>query len=247
MRVPDGGPHSFRHAFARERTVAAALEGGLGELARSVGMQGTLAGMYDDPGGVEAGIFRAVHARAVAGASPLALDLLAHWGLDPDGLVSRLRPRGDWRRWICGARPPEVPSSTRWSLGAPPDRAGREAERDAFLYGGLVVREWGDPEGAVGIRLSPAGLEVGARIGPVHLRTLGGVATATTALAIPAAIRAAAPGRAVEQIFDHPVLRGRGYLIRDQYDRVPTGDDPREAWRIEFAAEPVPWRVPWAA
>lgn len=145
----------------------------------------------------------------------------------------------------CGASPPVHGAFGRWSVGAAHPRQEDADEIDLFLHGGLVVREWGDPAGALGIRLSAAGLEVGARLGQVHLRTIGGVATITTGMAIPETIRAAAMDLPVDAIFGHPVLEGRGYVISDQYDRVPTAEDPREAWRIEFPAEPVLWRLPW--
>ena len=165
---------------------------------------------------------------------------------DADALVCDLRPRADWRRWVCGADPPVDGVFGRWSVGAAHPRPEDEHEIDLFLHGGVVVREWGDPAGALGIRLSPAGLEVGARIGPVHLRTIEGVATITTSMVIPETVRAAAVGLPVKAIFGHPVLDGRGYVISDQYDRLPTADDGHEAWRIEFRAEPYPWRVPLA-
>ena len=214
-------------------------------MAGSLGLFDLIDEIYDRQEQVELAIWRAHHARAVTAASPLALDLIAHLGFDPDALVVGLRPRAEWRRWICGAAAPVAGVFSRWSVGAAHARSEDAHEIDAFLHGGLVVREWGDPLGALGIRLSPAGLEVGARLGPVHLCTIGGIATLTTGLAIPETVRAASPGLAIERLFDHVVLRGRGYVVRRQYDRAPTADDPREAWRVEFQADPIPWRVPW--
>lgn len=239
--------HAYRDAFARALVVQAARAGWLGRLAREVGLDHLLEDLYDRDAEVELALYRAHHALHVASASPLALDLLTHWGLSPDALAWRLRPSGDWRRWVCGPRPIRAIHFAHRRKGRAGLPADEGHDRCGFLHGGLVVREWSDPAGAVGIRLSPAGLEIGARLGPVHLRTAGGVATLTTGMAVPETLKAACVGRPIEAVFDHPVLRGRGYVIADQFDRTPTAEDPREAWRIEFAAAPVPWRVPWAS
>ena len=187
-----------------------------------------------------------VHAVATTVASPLALSLLAHEGLDVDAVVSALRPRADWRRWVCGAAPPTDGLFGRWSFGAPSPRPEDVDEIDALLQGGLVLREWNDLAGALSLRVSPAGLEVGARLGGVHLRTIVGLATLTTGNAVPETVRSACVGMPVEAVFGHPVLEGRGHVVSAQYERVPTRVDPREAWRVEFRVEPVQWRVPWA-
>lgn len=223
---------------------AYAAEGWLSEIAADCGAMRALDGLQDSRNEVELAVYRAHHAQTVVSASPLALDLLSHLRFDVDALMTGLRPRRDWRRWVCGVRPSGARHGVRWGEGASP--VAEEDERDLFLHGCLVVREWSDPVGAIGVRLSPAALEIGARVGPAHLRTIGGVATITTAMPIPGTIKVASLGRPVEQVFDHPVLRDRGYVVADQYDRVPTADDPREAWRIEFRAEPVRWQVPWA-
>ena len=60
---------------------------------------------------------------------------------------------------------------------------------------------------------------------------------------MPETVKAAA-SLPVDAIFGHPILAGRGYVVSDQYDGVPTEDDPREVWRIDFAVQPAPWRVP---
>lgn len=232
-----------RHPYALDQGASTIGSGCLADLADEVGLRGALDDLHLRRRDVELAIYRAHHALAATSASPLALDVLAHDGVDAHALVEALRPGGDWRRWICGAWPPKACRYARWAQVPSP---GEDEERDLFLHGCLVLREWGDPDGALGIRLSPAGLEIGARIGPLHLRTVGGVATITTGLEFPEAAKTAAVGRALEDVFDHAILRGRGYVVEDQYDRVPTMDDPREAWRIEFGAEPVPWRVPWA-
>ena len=236
--------HAWHDAHAE--ALAAARAGWLGRMAKRLGLFPLLDDFHGNQERVERATYRAHHACAVTAASPLALDLLAHEGIDVDELASDLRPRAEWRRWICGP-PPSVHSfHDRWSVGAAHPSPEDAGDIDLFLQGGVILREWSDPDGALGIRLSKAGLEIGARLGPVHLRTIEGIATVTTAVAIPETVKAAAIGQPVEALFGHPVLSGRGYVISDQYDRVPTAEDPREAWRIEFRAEPVPWRVPWA-
>lgn len=239
------GARALRMAYARDLVVRTAKVGWLGHLARGVGLEGALDDLCDREAEVELAIFRAHHAATVKAASPLALELLDHLDHDPGALAGRLRPGGDWRRWVCGERPRHA--SRSYGRFGPPsevEAAGRH-ERHAFLHGCFVLREWSDPAGALGVRLSPAGLEIGARFGPVHLRTLGGRATLTTGLEVPETIRCACVGRPVEAVFDHAILRGRGYVIEEQIDRVPTIDDPRRAWRIGFGAAPVPWAVPW--
>lgn len=75
---------------------------------------------------MELAIWRAHHARFVAAASPLALDLLSQLGLGADALAADLRPRADWRRLAqaptCDASLPTT------SLGEVLLRAGKEKE-----------------------------------------------------------------------------------------------------------------------
>ena len=64
----------------------------------------------------------------------------------------------------------------------------------------------------------------------------------------PETIREAAVGRRVDEVFDYPVLAGRGYVIvrsGDYVGDVPSAGD-RPPWRVVFRARRVPWRVPWA-
>lgn len=241
------GPHGFRYAAVREMAIRAAREGWLGRLAQEVGLAHLIERVVDDEDAVRLAIWRAHHVRAVRAASPLALDLLRQYDVDADEVAWSLGPNGDWRPWICGRRPLcATAMAPRWKGRLPPKpRAGHD--RRAFLYGGLVLRGWAHPKGGLGLRLSPYGLEVGARLGGgAHLRTLGQMVTLT--LDAPETLRASAVGRRMDEIFDHPVLAGRRYaIVRSgdyEGDVPPSGDGP--PWRIAFRAKRIAWRVPWA-
>jgi hypothetical protein len=245
VRTHDKDVHAFRTAFTRDQVVRWARRGWLGRLAREVEMEGALDDLYDHGSEIELAIFRAHHARTCTTASPLALGLLDHFGFEPEPLVARLRPNGDWRRWVCGPLPPPARSVVHppWRSASVASEDGHD--RETFLHGCKVARSWSDPAGALGVRLSSAGLEIGARLGVVHLRTFEGLAALTTAVPIPETIKLSCVGRPVETLFDHPVLRDRGYVIVDQFDRVPTTGDRRAAWRLVFRADPISWSVPW--
>ncbi len=237
----------FRDEAAKPMVIAAARRNWLGDLAREVGLEHLLDGIYDFPDEIEREIFRAHHARAVCTASPVALDAAEYAELRPDALVEALDPDGDWPTWVCGPRPlgaaRHLQRSRRLAYNgtAQPDQ-----DRATFLHGGFVVRGWEDKRGALGVRLSPAGLEVGVRLfgGLVRLRTDGDLAMLVTPVRFPDVVRAAVEGRPVEDVFDHPVLRGRGYVVSSARD-VACFDDGVPSWQVEFRAERTPWRVPW--
>lgn len=238
----------FRDEAAKPMVVAAARRNWLGDLAREVGLEHLLEGIYDFPDEIERAIFRAHHARAVRTASPLALDAVEYAELRPDALVEALDPDGDWPTWVCGPRPlgaaRHLQRSRRLAYSG---TAQPEQDRATFLHGGFVVRGWEDERGALGVRLSPAGLEVGVRLfgGLVRLRTDGDLAMLVTPVRFPDVVRAAVGGRPVEDVFDHPVLRGRGYVVSSARD-VACSDDAVPSWQLEFRAQRTPWRVPWA-
>lgn len=109
-----------------------------------------------------------------------------------------------------------------------------------------MVRQRADPAGPLGIRLSPTSLEVGGRLGSADLRTLGGTAWLTTRARVPETIKAAIVGRTVDEVFDHPLLRGRGYLVTGQRDLGPTGA-AAVGWRLTLRVPEVRWQVPWSS
>ncbi len=82
----------------------------------------------------------------------------------------------------------------------------------------------------------------------MHLRTIEGVATLTVDADVPMTLRTGAVGLRVDEIFDHPVLNGRGYVIErsEDYRGNLLHKGSPWPWRVTFRAEPVPWRVPWA-
>lgn len=240
--------HAFRDAAAKAMVVAAVRRNWLGDLAREVGLEQLLDGIHDFPDEVERAIFRAHHARTARTASPLALDAIEYAELRPDAVAKALEPDGEWPTWVCGPRPLGAARHLQRSRRlASSGTAQPDEDRATFLHGGFVVRGWEDERGALGARLSPAGLEIGVRLfgGLVRLRTEGDLAMLTTSVRFPDVVRAAVEGRPVEEVFDHPVLRGRGYVVSSSRDE-PSGGDAEFSWRVDFRAERVPWRAPWA-
>lgn len=190
--------------------------------------------------------YRAYHAAAVSSASPLALDLLDHRGFEVDGVAALLKPDGLWLPWLCGPRPLLARRfSHRWKGGVPPVPDPLH-DRIAFLYGGVALRRHWHVDGQLGIRLSPARLEVSAQLGPVRLRTLGATARFTTAVPLPETVKVALAGRPLDAVFDHPVLRGRGYVIRDVFDAARAAAGAPHWWTLVVSVPQVAWRVPWS-
>lgn len=232
--APDGGCAELRAAV-----VAAARSGFLGKLAVEVGLEHALDNVFDRPGHVEREIWRAAQAELVMGASPIALDLLAGEGMDPSKASRRITPNGPWPAWLCGPRPLLARSfARRWKRASAPPRDERH-DRLAFLEGGLVLRRRDNPSGALGVRLSGGALNVGARIGPVWIRTNGALAVADP---LPAVLLAACAGRPLDRLLDHPVVRARGYEILCE-----AAPPPRQAWALLVRTGVSPWRVPWRA
>lgn len=239
-------PHALRYAAARGLIVGAARKGWLGDLAAEVGQSDLLEEVCDREDEVRLAIFRAWHAGRVAAASPVALDLLASQGGAADAFASLLRPE-DWsRRWISG----RLVNRTRSPASYVPRGSSALAveARWTFLHGGVVLRPWGDPAGALGLRLSTAGLEIGARLASgAHVRTCEGRVSVTVDAAVPCSIRVAAVGRRVDDLFDHDLVNGKGYIVERSEDYRRGADaGGRLPWRVWFRAPPVRWRVPWA-
>lgn len=241
----DPAQHSLRYAAARELVVSAARGGWVGDLAREVGLEQALDLIFDDPERVGTALFRAHHERHALAASPVALDLFRQLGLDIDAAVEGVRPDDLWPSWTWGA--PARPASL--SPVAPAKAgAGHDGGRERLLYGRYKIRSPGEDEGGLRLRFSDAGLEVDAELfgGRVRLHTLRGEAHLTTDILFPETVKAAAIGRAIEEVYDHPALRGRGYVVTSSGDVDQGGSPDDELWRVTFAVPMVPWRVPWA-
>ncbi len=183
--------------------------------------------------------YRAFHARTLRQVTPLLVDVCALEGLDLDELSLRLRPQGEWRRWLCGSTPHGNRRKASYSAG-PVAVVATE-----FLYGGLILRRWNAVGGALGIRVSPQGLEIGAQLGSAHVRTLGGVADLTLGIELPETLKDALSGRPVDDLVDHGLFAARGYVV----ERVVDHPSPRAAsglvTRLVLRTGMVPWSPPW--
>lgn len=246
-------PHALRHAAAGLLPPTGRLPGRhpgttpgwLLALAREAGIEAP-DGLLLPGSAVRLAVYRTHHAATALSASPLALDLLDHLGLDADALCLQLRPEGTWWPWLCGPRPVLAARfAGRWKGHAapPPDPAH---DRCSFLHGGLPIRRRRHGDGPLGIRLSPAGLEIAGAMGPVRFRTSGGRALLWCRAPVPATVLVCCEGRPVDALLDHPVLRGRGYRVAAvREDRRP-GRAGRSAWGLVVDVPRVPWRAPWA-
>lgn len=236
--------HALRHAFAGVELPDMAEEAMLARLAVEARFDLDAASRLSDSGGKRLAVYRAFHARTVRAASPLALDLLRHLGLDPDGVCGALGPDGRWDPWLCGPRPMLARRfAHRWKGRTAPE-PDEGHDRAAFLNCGVRLRGHEDRNGALGIRLSPAGLEVAASLGPVRVRTLGGMAFLTTGAEIPTTVRLASVGLELDEIFDHPCFVDRGYAIISQQD-FPVRFGSLSRWAVVASTGRVPWLVPW--
>ena len=79
------------------------------------------------------------------------------------------------------------------------------------------------------------------------MRTLGGTAWLTTRVRVPETIRMAIVGRAVDAVFDHPLLNGRGYVVTGQRDLGSPGGPAAGWWRLSLEVPQVRWAPPWRA
>ena len=162
-------------------------------------------------------------------------------GVDVARAVGSLRPDGRWTYWLCGLEAERAVAKWR-SFGAPSRWLTDDERRLSFLHGGRVLRGWRNPSGALGLRLSRHGLDVAACVGPALLRTAGASAVVSSSLELPMILQAAMVGRPIENLFDHPAIRGRGYLVTGQTHEPSRPSD----WALEFHTGFVGWRVPWA-
>lgn len=194
--------------------------------------------------GVTAGMrlaaFRRYHGETCRTASPLAFSLATHMGVDLDAVARKLEPNGPAPWWLVGGSP----DGSEGALG--PDGKMQPPfglVLDRFLFGGAVER-WPDGGGdAFGVRVSPAGLEIGVLIDGLGLHTRAGLAELELPLSLPELTAVALVGKPLDAMIHHPALAGRGYLVEEVRDRA------RCDWSgivVTFRAEPVPWTPPWA-
>lgn len=195
---------------------------------------------------VEMEAWREYHSTTVTSASSLALAWFAHEGLLLDEAVMGLGPDGDDPPWLVGPAP-------AWPLRwAKRNRRGvhrnlfAPGAREHFLHAGLVLRRWGEPSGALGIRLSEHGLEFAIRSAGVRLRTIGDFAVVVVEAEVPEAMRASMLGRPIGALIDHPALRDPSLLVEEVGDLEQERSLVPGAWRMLVRAPREPWRLPWA-
>lgn len=183
-------------------------------------------------------LFREYIGSTVTAVSPLVVSACRMEGLDLDAVANSIRHDGGWRRWLGG--PPPAPAG-RWRRAD--GRALGELQDQAVLRQfqrcGVVIREDGDPRGALGIRVGARCLELAMRTDRMELTTCGGRAALTLRHALPETIRIAARGRLLDQLVDLPLTNGRGLSIIRALCRRGGGTS------LLFEAEPLPWRLPW--
>ena len=193
--------------------------------------------------------WRDYHGATVASAPSLALALFAHEGFDLDEVVCGLGPDGCSPEWLVGAGFAAHGRGSRWSgrKGAADVRFADERER--FLHSGRVLlrrpglRRGG---GALGVRLSRFGLEVGLRLDGLILRTLADEATVVVAEPVPETVRLAMLGRPLRDLVDHPALRDPALVVMDVDALAGRPLLRPEAWAMTVRVPRVPWRLPWA-
>ncbi|MBB4155066.1 hypothetical protein GGQ80_002983 [Sphingomonas jinjuensis] len=184
-----------------------------------------------------AAMFRECSGEMIRLVSLLVVDACAAEGVDLDALADTMRPDDVWRRWLGGPPPPLTSPSI--------DRLGREARRyeagtlPRLLRCGVVVREHDDPRGALGVRAGAHCLELGMTMPAAALRTRNGEAFLCLRCRLPDTVISAAYDRPLDEIVDHPVLRGSGYRVT----RAKATHWGRT--HLAFRAEPVAWLMPW--
>lgn len=195
---------------------------------------------------VERRAWRDYHGETVCSASSLALAIFAHERLDLDAAVRALGPDGDEDAWLVGCRFGLRARKAWRTAGGAGRRLDRFNERDRFLHARLVVRRRGDPAGALGVRFSAHGLEVGFGLGGVLVRTVTDQAVLQIEQAVPETVKTAIVGRPVGDLIDHPVLRDPALVVMGvDVEVVPYSLGPN-AWTMTVRAPRLPWRAPWA-
>jgi len=186
-------------------------------------------------------LFRLHLHATVRSASPLLLDLATHQGIDLQRASGLVRPPRDWP-WRPIEDHPSVPLSRslqrKATLGGSTSAVSRAFEH-AFAIPGVVIRGVAHPAGRFGIRPTAAVLGFTAAVGPCLLSAFGASATLKFGDPMPEALMLSMPGRPIDNVVHHPILEGRGYVIRrtfvDPIDGAPV---------IEFRARPVAFEMP---
>lgn len=172
--------------------------------------------------------FRAFLCATVRTMSAIVPDVLEVGGCDQTSALQRIRPAHSWPQ---STQPSGTGGPALFIRTNPKARSNASAPR----YGAAVIadgpKEW--IEAAIigcsfDVLYRSFGLEFSTRDGLGRLR-LG---------TLPEAILAACPGRTLDAVVDHPMLRGRGFLITRTWQH-PSGS------MLEFDVGRAPLLLPW--
>ncbi|MES3150869.1 hypothetical protein [Sphingomonas faeni] len=178
--------------------------------------------------------------------SPLAIDLAAHGGFQLDDVARCLQPPSSWPwRDVMGGR--GCATNRRWRpVGTHTGIKGMTASVPGAWPrlgpGAALMLHAADRRGELAYAVSGNALEAVTRMGDCILQTDQGIARVLLDDVLPETLVAALPGRSLDDMFDHPVLSGRGYVI--ERVRQP---EPSAAHVVTFRTGLLPHSMPWAA
>lgn len=176
--------------------------------------------------------------------SPLAIDLAAQGGFGLDDVARRLRPPQSWP-WRDPAAGRGCVVDRRWSpIGAPIGSHGVAASvhRDwpRLGHGAARMRPAGDRRGELAYVVSGNVLEAVTRMGDCILQTDQGIGRILLDDELPETLVAALPRRRLDDLFEHPVLSGRGYVI-ERVDQSRSGHPHIVTFRTGLLPHSMPW------
>ncbi len=187
--------------------------------------------------------FRNYLTDALRSMSALVPDMLTSGGTDVQAALQRMRPSRGWPG--CAGRPDHAAASFRvrpttkafgcrtWSPAAPrfdvealPLRVG-----DAVILDGALA-DW------VEVAVAGRCLDVTLRGNACALSTAAGMAKIRMPGELPHTVAAAAVHRPLDDLLDHPLLRGRGFVARNV--SCLSGETT-----VEFEVGLLPLETPW--
>jgi len=178
--------------------------------------------------------------------SPLAIDLASHGNFQLDDVARCLQPPSSWPwRDVMSGR--DCATNRRWRpVGTPNGIKGMTASVPGAWPrlgpGAALMLRAEDGRGELAYVVSGNVLEAVTRLGDCILQTDQGIARVLLDDVLPETLVAALPGRRLDEMFDHPVLNGRGYVI----ERIRQSE-PSAAHVITFRTGLLPFSMPWTA
>lgn len=164
----------------------------------------------------------------------LLLDLAELERISLPATISLMRPPQQWPWLPLAISQVGLSLRHRMARGWPVLNPTIDASRFARAFGnpGIVVRDVLHPLGRFGIRPNGRVLGFTAAIGPCLVSSFGSLTALRLPEALPETLMTAMPGRQLDRLIDHPVLRGKDYRVI----RVET--DPRDGMPV------IMFRVP---